>query len=69
MPSTSRAQKNLMRAAEHGAEFPMARAIRHSMTPTQIHDFAAGSNRGLPAHASKHPHRNLGHYLHPKKHR
>ncbi len=38
-PAKSRKQANLMRAAEHGASFPKAKAIRKSMTPAQIKDF------------------------------
>lgn len=57
-----------MAAAEHGANFPMARHIRESMTHSQLHDFAATSRRRLPAHVpNRHPHRNLGAYLHPSK--
>jgi len=68
MPAKSRAQQRLMAAAEHGAQFPMAQKIRSSMTHSQMHDFAAGSMKGKPAHiASQHPHKNLGGYLHPKK--
>jgi hypothetical protein len=68
MPAKSRAQQRLMGAAEHGADFPMARKIRQSMTHQQMHDFASGSERGKPQHVSnRHPHSNLGKYLHPKK--
>lgn len=68
MPAKSRAQQRLMQAAEHGADFPMARKIRSSMTHQQMHDFAVGSERRKPQHvSSRHPHRNLGAYLHPKK--
>lgn len=57
-----------MAAAEHGANFPMAQKVRASMTHNQMHDFASGSMRGKPAHVpNRHPHRNLGAYLHPKK--
>jgi len=58
-----------MGAAEHGADFTMARKIRQSMTHEQMHDFAAGSERGKPQHVNQHPHKNLGAYLHPKKSR
>lgn len=72
-PAKSKAQANLMRAAEHGATFPMAKQVRASMTMSQMHDFAAGSMKGKPQHVKKaggqHPHRNLGKYLHPKKSR
>ena len=69
MPAKSKAQANLMRAAEHGASFPMAQKVRRSMSMKQLHEFAAGSAKGKPAHvnASGHPHANLGKYLHPKK--
>lgn len=53
MPSKSKAQANLMRAAAAGAKFPMARSIRASMTSSQIHDFAATKSKGLPAHVAK----------------
>lgn len=68
MPAKSQAQQRLMAAAEHGANFPLARTIRQSMTHSQMHDFAATKRTGLPKHvATQHPHRNLGTYLHPKK--
>jgi hypothetical protein len=82
MPAKSKAQANLMRAAEHGAQFPMAQKLRSSMSLGQMHDFAVTPNKGLPSHvkpasAAKersetgssmgHPHRNLGKYLHAKK--
>ena len=50
MPARSKAQQRLMSAAEHGAEFPMARKIRSSMTHQQMHDFAHTKRTGLPAH-------------------
>lgn len=50
MPAKSRAQQRLMQAAEHGANFPMARKIRASMTHQQMHDFAVGSEKGKPQH-------------------
>jgi hypothetical protein len=52
MPSTSKAQQRLMQAAEHGATFPKARAVRASMTYAQLHDFAVGAERGKPAHVT-----------------
>jgi hypothetical protein len=69
MPSTSKSQQRLMAAAEHGATFPKARELRQSMTMNQLHDFAVGSMKGKPAHVKKarHPHANLGKWLHPKK--
>lgn len=39
-----------MQAAEHGAQFPMARKLRSSMTHDQLHDFAVGSEAGKPEH-------------------
>ena len=73
MPAKSKAQANLMRAAEHGAQFPMAQKVRASMSLGQLHDYAKGSTQGKPeqvngaAKAGGHPHRNLGKFLHPKK--
>ena len=62
MPAKSRAQQRLMQAAEHGADFPMARKVRESMTHAQMHDFAVGSEKGKPEHVP-HPARNLGAHL------
>lgn len=75
MPAVSKAQQRLMGAAEHGAQFPMAQKVRQSMSMSQLHDFASGSEAGKPQHvrtqqtksAMPHPHRNLGKYLHPAK--
>jgi len=68
MPAKSQAQQRLMAAAEHGAQFQMAKRLRASMTHQQLHDFASGSMKGKPAHVEhRHPHKNLGHFLHPKK--
>ena len=53
MPSVSKAQQRLMAAAEHGADFPMAKKLRASMSHRQLHDFAATKRKGLPAHAKK----------------
>jgi hypothetical protein len=53
MPATSKAQQRLMGAAEHGAEFPMAKKLRKSMTHQQLHDFASGSEKGKPEHKKK----------------
>lgn len=66
MPAKSRAQQRLMQAAEHGANFPMANKLRRSMSMSQLHDFASGSEKGKPQHVS-HPHKNLGSYLHKAK--
>lgn len=49
MPATSKSQQRLMAAAEHGATFPKAKALRKSMTHEQLHDFAATKLGGLPA--------------------
>lgn len=48
MPSKSKSQQRLMQAAEHGAQFPKAQALRATMTHQQLHDFAAGSEAGKP---------------------
>jgi len=53
MPAKSKAQQRLMAAAEHGADFPMAKKLRASMTHQQLHDFASGSEKGKPAHVKK----------------
>ena len=79
MPAKSKSQQRLMAAAEHGATFPKAKALRRSMTHAQLHDFAVGSMKKKPEHAAKagsllhaskhgfaHPARNLGKFLHPK---
>lgn len=52
MPAVSKSQQRLMAAAEHGATFPLARKLRASMTHTQLHDFAVGSEQGKPEHVS-----------------
>jgi hypothetical protein len=79
MPSVSKAQQRAMGAAEHGADFPLARKLRASMTHQQLHDFASGSMAGKPAHVAPphpqksasplHPGRNLGKFLHPRRSR
>ncbi len=53
MPSKSRAQQRLMAAAEHGAQFPLAKKLRASMSKAQLHDFASGSEKGKPQHVKK----------------
>lgn len=50
-----------MAAAEHGATFKKAKEIRASMTREQMHDFASGSMKGKPEHATS----RYSHY--PKK--
>jgi hypothetical protein len=44
-----------MGAAEHGADFPLARKLRSSMSHDQLHDFASGSTRGKPERATSRP--------------
>jgi len=53
MPAVSKAQANLFRAAEHGADFPMAKKLRGSMTLAQMHDYAKTKSKGLPRHVKK----------------
>lgn len=53
MPSKSLAQQHLMQAAEHGADFPMAKKIRSSMSHDQMHDFSVGSEADKPEHVFK----------------
>ncbi len=48
MPAKSKKQRRLMAAAEHGADFPMAKKVRGSMSKSQMHDFAATKEKGLP---------------------
>lgn len=48
-----------MQVAEHGATFPKAKQLRASMTHEQLHDFAAGSEKGKPERVA-HPHRLAG---------
>jgi len=71
MPAKSRSQQRLFQAAEHNADFPLARKLRASMTHDQLHDFAVGSEKGkperVPSPKPPHPHANLGAYLHRKK--
>ena len=51
-PAMSKAQQRLMMAAEHGATFPKAKALRKSMTKRQMHDYASGSMKGKPEHVT-----------------
>jgi hypothetical protein len=53
MPAKSKAQQHLMAAAAHGASFPTAKALRRSMTLTQLRDFASTPTKKLPAHTRK----------------
>jgi hypothetical protein len=48
--AVSKSQQRLMGAAEHGAEFPLARQVRATMTYAQMHNFAIGSEKGKPEH-------------------
>lgn len=48
MPAVSRAQANLMAAAEHGATFPKAKQLRRRMSPAQLREFATTKRSGLP---------------------
>lgn len=57
MSAKSKSQRRLFAAAEHGATFPKAAAIRASMSYSQMHDFAVGSEKGLPAHVKAAPKR------------
>lgn len=70
MPSKSKSQTRLFRAAEHGATLPKAQAIRDTMSLGQMRDFAKGPMAGKPervkAKASKR-HLNLGKFLHPPR--
>jgi hypothetical protein len=52
MPATSKAQQRLMAAADHGAQFPQAKALRRTMTKQQLSDYASGPMKGKPEHAS-----------------
>ena len=56
MPAKSKAQQHLMAAAEHGANFPMARKLRKSMSHQQLHDFAATKTKTLPKHVESESH-------------
>ena len=69
MPAKSQAQQRLMAAAEHGADFKMARDVRKSMSLSQMRDFATGSMASKPAHVKHEPIHNLKHFAHPKKSR
>lgn len=63
MPAVSKAQQRLMGAAEHGATFPAAEKIRASMSHQQMHDFAAGSEKGKPDHVQHHVTKAISHAL------
>jgi len=53
MPARSKAQQHLMAAAEHGADFPMAKKVRASMSRESMHDFAATPTKKLPEHTGE----------------
>ena len=53
MPAKSVKQRRLIAAAEHGADFPMAKKIRKSMSSAQMHDFSATPEVGLPDRVPK----------------
>lgn len=53
MPAVSKKQRRLMAAAEHGADFPMAKKVRKSMTKGQMHDFAKTKEKNLPTKKKK----------------
>lgn len=55
MPAVSKAQQRLMAAAEHGATFPKAVALRKSMSGSSLKDFAEGSMKGKPEKVSAAP--------------
>jgi len=42
-----------MQAAAHGANFPMAKKVRASMTASSLHDFAKTPTKKLPAHVKR----------------
>ncbi len=50
MPAESKAQRRLMGACEHGANFPACKKMRQSMSKSQMHDFASTKEAGLPEH-------------------
>ncbi len=53
MPAKSKSQQRLFQAAEHGATFPKAKALRGAMTISQLSEFASGSMQGKPTHVKK----------------
>ena len=60
MPAESKAQRRLMGAAEHGADFPAAKKIRESMTKGQMRDFAATKEKDLPEKKDEKKHEGRG---------
>lgn len=70
MPSESKSQQRAFQAAKHGADFPLARKLRASMSAEQLDDFATGSMVGKPEHVKKKAApsiRNLKARLHSRK--
>lgn len=50
MPAPSKASQRLFQAAKAGADFPMARKVRDSMSSADLDEFAGGSMAGKPEH-------------------
>lgn len=48
MPAKSQAQQRLFGAAANGADFPLARKIRATMSRKTMRDFAATKHQHLP---------------------
>ena len=68
MPAKSQSQQRLMAAAEHGSNFPKAKALRASMTMSELGDYARGPMKGKPERVkSFNPAKNLGKYHHKPK--
>ena len=61
MPAVSKKQRRLMGAAEHGADFPMAKKVRKSMKPSALRDFAKTKEKGLPEKKGKKKHDGIRH--------
>ncbi len=53
MPAESKAQRKLIGACEHGADFPACKKMRQSMSKEQMHDFASTKEARLPEHKPK----------------
>ena len=45
MPSSTEKQRRTMAAAEHGANFPLAKKLRRTMTTAQLHEFASSVSK------------------------
>ena len=70
MPAVSKAQRITAAIAEHNPSQLYARNRgMASMTLNELHKFASTKSANLPAHVrkAKHPARNLGVHLHPKR--